>query len=598
MIRSHREGENLARFSDFIAELKRRRVIRALLGWGILAFAVLQVYEPIMHGLHLPEWSLTLVVVALAAGFPVTVVLAWIFDMGPGGIERTAPAPEGMVTPARRVRVGMLLVALGLLVSAPGLAWYLARRPGPPPASSPGATPTPSVAVLPFANLSSDKEQEFFSDGISEEILNALAQVDGLHVAGRTSSFAFKGKNEDLAGIAQKLRVGSVLEGSVRKDGSRVRITAQLVDATNGFHVWSQTFDRELTGVFAIQDEIARAVVDALKVKLLPGRAPAVVDHRPRSTEAYEQYLLGRDYQRRAQTPRNGHLAAEAFRKALALDAGYAPAWVGLSWALSVLADDATTPEGVIEALRQSLAAAEKAIALDPGLADGYAQRAGLRQTLDWDFAGAEADIERALALGPSSARPNRGRGVILMSLGRAKEGIASLRKAADLDPLAGVSWVTLAQAHLVLGDIASARAALERGRELVPDGVFVWYFLGLTSLLEGQPAAALAAFERSPEESWRTTGVALAQHSLGNTTAAAEALDALTSRHANAFAYQIATVHAWRGERDLAFEWLERAYRQHDGGLVDLKFDPLLRSVRDDPRYAALLRKMNLPVD
>ncbi len=592
-VRTRRPSSGLR---DLFGELKRRRVIRALVGYAIVSFAVLQVVEPVLHGLHLPDSTLSVIIVLLGIGFPVTVALAWVFDLTAGGVATT---PERKGTGLRGPRLALLLVGLGVLAAAPGLGWYFLRQRTTPPAEGKAdvvqAPTAPSVAVLPFADLSPQHDQDYFSDGIAEEILDALAQVDGLRVVGRTSSFAFKGKNEDLTAIAQKLRVNSVLEGSVRKEGSRVRISAQLVNATDGFHLWSQTFDRELTGVFTIQDEIARSVVDALKVKLLTGWERARADRGPRSAEAYQQYLLGRDYQRRSWTERNGRLAAEAFQKALALDAGYAPAWAGFSWALTLLADYAATSAGSAELQQRSLAAAEKAIAIDPSLPDGYLARADI---LAWDVTGAEADIERALALVPGDARANRDRGIMLMSLGRVREGIVPLRKAVDLDPLAAPSWVSLARAHLVLGDTASARAALERGRELIPDGPFVWYFLGLTSLLEGQPAAALAAFERVSVEGARTTGIALAQHSLGQPVAAQEALDALTSRFAHVSAYQIAEVNAWWGERDAAFEWLERAYRQHDGGLTDLKCDLLLRSLRGDPRYTALLKKMNLPVD
>lgn len=221
---------------SLIAELQRRRVFRALVGYGIAAFAVLQIIEPVMHGLHWPDEVLSYVVVALAVGFPVVVSLAWIFDVNAGRIERTEPAPA---SGPRGVRLGLLLVGIGVLAAAPGVVWYFVVRGHTRPVSSSTAAATPSIAVLPFVNLSSDKEQEYFSDGIAEDILNALAQVDGLKVIGRTSSFSFKGKNEDLRTIGEKLGVSTVLEGSVRKARSRVRVTAQLIEAAGGSHLWS-----------------------------------------------------------------------------------------------------------------------------------------------------------------------------------------------------------------------------------------------------------------------------------------------------------------------------------------------------------------------
>ena len=226
-------------------ELKRRRVFRALVGYGIFAFAVLQIIEPVMHGLHWPDAVLSYVVVALALGFPAVVGLAWIFDVNAGRIERTQPGA------LRGSRAALLLALVGLLAAAPGLIWYFALRR--PAAGQPSPAPGPSIAVLPLVNLSSDKEQEYFSDGLSEELLNLLAKVPGLRVAARTSAFAFKGKNEDVSEIGQKLHVATVLEGSVRKAGDQIRITTQLINAADGFHLWSETYDRKLTDVFALQ---------------------------------------------------------------------------------------------------------------------------------------------------------------------------------------------------------------------------------------------------------------------------------------------------------------------------------------------------------
>jgi TolB-like protein len=235
---------------SLLAELRRRRVFRALVGYGLAAFAVLQIIEPVMHGLHWPDTVLTYVVVALAIGFPLTVCLAWIFDINAGRIERT-PATQKPYP-----RLALWLVGIGILAAAPAIVWYFFRSPGKPSPEAVG----PSIAVLPFVNLSSDKEQEYFSDGVAEEILNALTQIEGLRVIGRTSSFSFKGKSEDLHTIGEKLQVGHLLEGSVRKAGNRVWVTARLVEAAGGTQLWSQVFEPEQNDIFAVQDEIARAV--------------------------------------------------------------------------------------------------------------------------------------------------------------------------------------------------------------------------------------------------------------------------------------------------------------------------------------------------
>jgi TolB-like protein/tetratricopeptide (TPR) repeat protein len=587
----------MERFKAFIAELRRRRVLRALATWAILSFAVLQVYEPIMHGLHLPEWTLSFVVVLLGLGYPVTLALSWTFDLTSAGIERTAARPDAGL---RGARLAWLLLGLGALVALPGLGWYLLRGPGDaarsatsgPAPLAPAAPALPSIAVLPFADMSAAHDQEYFADGVAEEILNLLAHVEGLKVIGRTSSFSFKGRNEDLRAIGQKLGVAHVLEGSLRKDRDQVRVTAQLIRVSDGSHVWSETFERKLTGIFAVQDQVARAVVEALRVQLLPGRPLVAAGQRPPSPEAYEAYLLGRQYQRRGNTQANRRQAAEAFQRALRLEPGYAQAWAGLSGAEFSLADFAATADEVAAAQRRALAAAGKAIALGPELPDGYLARANA----SFDPRESEADVSRALALSPRDPRALSARGSMLNVLGRWPEAVAPLRKAIELDPLDGGHWLSLASTHLNLGDPAAARADTGRALELTPDDVFSRFWLGTIWLAEGQPATALAEFERVQEEIWRITGTAMAHHSLGHAEEARAALDRLTGRYGHVAGYQIAEVRAWRGETDLAFEWLERAYRGRDPGLFQLKQDIAFRPIAGDPRFRALLRKLKLP--
>ena len=274
----------MGRLQQVIAELRRRRVFRALLGWAVVSFAVLQVVEPVMHGLDLPGWTLKAAIWALAAGFPIASVLAWIFDLGPGGVSRTPAGPVDPTgaspPPPRRLGLALAsLVAVSILLGA-GLAVVALRTVD---GQSPQA---PSIAVLPFADMSPGRDQEYFSDGVAEEILNALAQVEGLKVIGRTSSFSFKGRNEDLRVIGQRLGARALLEGSVRKDGARIRITAQLVRAADGSHLWSRTVDREFVDVFAVQSEIAQGVVEALRARLVPGPAVAPAERRVTSPEA------------------------------------------------------------------------------------------------------------------------------------------------------------------------------------------------------------------------------------------------------------------------------------------------------------------------
>jgi TolB-like protein len=578
-------------------------VIRALLGWGIASFAVLQIYEPLMHGLHLPEWTLSFVVVALGLGFPVTVGLAWVFDLGPRGIERTpsASSPE-RADPARpsRARLAVLLLGVGLCAAAPGLVYFFvwpggAHREGV--TASPAPQSPPSVAVLPFADLSAQKDQEYLADGIAEEILNALAHVGGLRVPGRTSSFWFKDKGVKLADMGRELGVRNVLQGSVRKDGNRVRITAQLLDVGNGYQLWSQTFDRDLTDIFRIQDEIAGAVASALEVKLLSpasGKATA----RPPRIEAYEQYLLGRQLLN-AGTTASIQGAREAFLRAVALDDTYAAAHAGLAQAHGAVAGYvAETPDEVTEAATLELASAERAIALDPELPDGYVARASHRLSYAWNWKGGLADIERARSLGTGEVGLNNVHARALTAVGRFADGLASARRATEIDPLSVGAWTILSRMLLDSGDHSGALVAARRGLQISPDNPSPAFLLGCALLEEGKLDEALDVFDRNSFTFFRLTGLAITHHAMGHARESQAALDELVSKLSMNAAFQIAQVHAARGEADAAFEWLERARVQHDEGLEYVRMDKLFASLYPDPRWKAFLKRMNLPVE
>jgi serine/threonine protein kinase/tetratricopeptide (TPR) repeat protein len=507
------------------------------------------------------------------------------------GILQTAR--HAIERPARVRRV-VGLAGLGVLLGG-GVAGVMVHRASSPNAQAHGE---PSIAVLPFADLSPNQDQGHLSDGIAEEISSALTRVEGLKVIGRSSAFFFKGKSEDLQAIGQKLGVTTLLEGSLRKAGDRIRITAQLVKAADGVHLWSQTFDQPAGDMLEVQDEIAQAVVGALKLKLLPGAKTPGAGHRV-NPEAHRLTLLGREYMRRGIAESDARAALEAYRGAITLEPGYALAWAGLSDALTWVSQSAPTEAAILEGKREALAAAEKAVALDPALPDGYWVRAYARRYATWDFEGAQADAEKALALSPGNSDALTLRAGLLMSMGRVGEAIPLLEKAASLDPLFVAGWgIALAHARLARGDTGGARAVLERARAITPENPIVPYYLGVAFLLEGLPEKALAAFTGASDEVWRVLGEALARHSLGQPSEARVALDILATRFGHSAAYQVAQVHAWRGEADPAFEWLDRAYRQHDGALTWVKFDPLMRSIRDDKRYGAMLRKLNLPLD
>ncbi len=453
-----------------------------------------------------------------------------------------------------------------------------------------------SIAVLPLVNLSRDPDQEYFADGLAEELLNLLAKVPGLHVAARTSAFAFKGKNEDIGVIARELHVATVLEGSVRKAGDQIRITTQLINAADGYHLWSETYDRKLTDVFAVQDEIARAVVGALKLKLL--EPPTSKDRRTESTQALNQYLLGRQFLRRSNVD-GFRRAAQAFQKSVEFDPAYSPAWAGLALATFRAADSAESLAAVTEGQDRALEAANNAIQRGPELPDGYLARGFVRIPIRWDWEGSRADFERALSLRPED--PDvlaEYADVVLVGLARLPEAIVALRRAAESDPLNAYIWNKLGYSLLMTGQRGAAREALNRSLEISPEQSSAPFKLALTFLFDGQPAEALAISQRSSLEVFRLAGAALAQHDLGREQESRLALDQLIARWGYNAAYQIAEIYAWHGEQDRAFEWLERALRQRDGGLLDVKVDLLLGKLRGDPRFAALLQKMHLPTN
>jgi len=449
-----------------------------------------------------------------------------------------------------------------------------------------------SIAVLPFLDLSEKKDQEYFSDGLSEELIEVLGKTPGLQVIARTSSFYFKGKTEKLETIAEDLRVANVLEGSVRKSGNKLRVTAQLIHAATSEHIWSETFDRELTDVFNVQDEIASAVVAALKVHLLSTQLPAARDElRTGNIEAYDQYLQGKESYNQGDQDGYEH-AVKAFSAATTLDPGYAAAYAGLALARFWLADTTFDTAG----FETALAAADKAVALAPGLAAGYAARGFVRIAYRFDYSGAQADLDRAVALRPGDADVLHRSAVVLATVGNLRAAIARERNALALDPLSAEICMRLAFFLVADQQFAEARPLYEKALAIAPNSIRALYNLGNLDLLENRPVQALASFGQLETQVWRLTGQARAEYSLGHADASGQILEQLIAQYAKTDASTIATVYAWRGEKDQAFKWAERAYAQRDTGLAWIKIDPVFRSLRNDPRYKALLHKMNLP--
>ncbi len=470
-------------------------------------------------------------------------------------------------------------------------AWLSKRTQGE--GETPAATvvvSAKSIAVLPFADMSEKKDQEYFSDGLAEELIEQLGKTAGLKVIARTSSFSFKGKSDDIPTIASKLKVANVLEGSVRRSGNHLRVSTQLIRADSGQPLWSETFDREFKDVFTIQDEIAAAVVTALKVQL-NGGGTAARGHGTTNPEAYNAYLLGRQLYMQGTVP-TWRQAIEAYQKAIDLDPHYADAYADLAVSEYYVADQM----GDQALWKLAEQAAQKAIDLDPRLATGYSVRGNLRYLHRHDWVGAESDLKQALALEPTNSRVLSRYGNLLSYAGRTEEATAMLRKAIEQDPLESTNWQELGIALSESGDHAGAYDAFHHALAIRPEDNFSKFHLARLQLVDGKSQEALATFQSNSDEEFRGAGVAMAQHTLGDAKASQQALEKLIATGARDAAYQIAEVYAWRGEKDKAFEWLERAYRQEDGGLADLKGDLQLASLRSDPRYVAMLRKLNFP--
>jgi TolB-like protein/tetratricopeptide (TPR) repeat protein len=512
-------------------------------------------------------------------------------------VERVLDGERHGLLHSRVVWIGALLAVAALAAGGLHLANTGTRSESTVVEAAPAIA---SVAVLPFADISPARDQEYFANGVAEEILNALGQVRGLKVIGRTSSFSFKGSDEDLRAIGEKLGVGSLLQGSVRKEGSRVRITARLVRTSDESQLWSKIFEREQEGVFAVQDEIARDVAFALRGKLFPGEDPAVEEHRTTDPGSYDYYLMGVQFLRQRGL-NNARRSRSALQKALELDPNNARAYAAMAWALENLyeAGEATTVAEVQQIRRKALDAAEQAVALAPNLADGYLVRGFLR-LMDFEWAGGRADFDRALAIGPNDPRTLALHGLMLATFGGVEEGIKEARRAAELDPISRDPWSVLCRLHQSSGQLAVARSACDRFLEIEPDGDWSRMFQVTLELLKGDANAALSAAQRlfSEREDLRFMSFAMAEHDLGRTPESDRALAEFIAMSAHYGQYQIAEVYAWRGDADRAFEWLERSHRERDPAIAFLKHDPLLRRIRADPRYAALVEKANLPLD
>lgn len=589
---------------SLLSELRRRKVFRVLVGYCTGALVVIEAANNVFPALNLPSWAARLMVWLALLGLPIALGLAWAFDVTAQGIRRTPDAPDEPISGAprlrRRVPAKAWAAAAVVIVAVAGVAAYALRR-GAARAAAESDEADLSVAVLPFVNMSGDSASEFFSDGITEEILDALSNVPGLRVPARTSSFAFKGKSGDVAEIGRQLRVTHVLEGSVQRAGDRVRITAQLVDARSGFHQWSHAYTLQVTDVFAVEDEISRDIARQLQVRLDPG--VRLAHGGTDDPQAHDLYLQGR---RLIFAPARGDRwkanlmeAITTFQRALAVDSTYALAWSGIADAYNRLADDFWAPR---EADPRAKQAALRALALDPDLAQAHG---ALGQTLlfyDWDFRGAERELRRAIALDPDDPLPHAILGSFYEMQRRFHEAKAEAALAVRADPGTPRWENELLAARVGDGEGEHLFDSLKAVVRTKPHDEQALYRLIIVADYSGhwKESAAYMAAGKKEFPDWNhprlTDPLFLAR--AGDTLAARRGLDSILAHAGGHYlrATRIAAAYAALGDRDAALQWLERAYRDRDDSLIYLDawdwWDPL----RGDPRFEDLRRRVGLP--
>jgi TolB-like protein/Tfp pilus assembly protein PilF len=586
----------------FFNELKRRNVFRVAVAYIIVGWLLLQVSDTLVPALHLPQWFQSGVALLLILGLPIALIFAWAFEMTPDGLKREHKVDRSQSITHDTGRkldfaiFGVLVLALGYFAydkfvlsteRDADLVESTMRAVTEQAAADPeeSAVPDKSIAVLPFVNMSSDAEQEYFSDGLSEELLNLLTKIPQLRVTSRSSAFSYKGKDFKIADVGRELNVRYVLEGSVRKAGKQLRITAQLIETGSDTHLWSETYDRTLDNIFAIQDEIASKVVRQLKVTML-GAAPVVEETRP---EAYALYLQARQLRR----TRNEGLIEQAKRllqQALEIDPGYAAAWIELSNVYAYQANMGLIPIEEGRALARE--AVDKALAIDPEYAPALTNLSFFAWAYDNNLDTAARYLQRALQLEPANTDIISYAADLTRSLGRLDEAIALGEYIVARDPVNAGAHGSLGQYYTIAERWDESIAAYRTALRLSPGISGAQYAIGMALLLKDEPQAALEAMQLE-ESTWRLIGLPLAYHALGHADESDAALAALIEQNEQGAAYNIAYILAFRGEADRAFEWLDKAVEYKDSGLAVILNEVLFSNIFDDPRWLPFLESI-----
>jgi len=591
---------------SFLAEIKRRNVLRIAGLYLVGAWLIVQVASTVLPAFDLPGWVLRAVITLLAIGFIPAVVFAWAFELTPEGLKREQDVDRseaGALHTGKgldRILMGVLALALGYFafdkfVLSPQREAALQRHESEKVAAArkEGRSEAlvesygdKSIAVLPFVNMSADEDQEYFADGIAEELLNLLTKVPQLRVISRSSAFSFKGQNLEIPEIGRRLNVAHVLEGAVRKSGNRVRITAELIDARSDTHLWSETYDRPLDDIFAVQDEIASAVVEQLKIRLL-GAAPKAKATDPR---AYALFLQGRQLARQ-RTAVSFTQAISLYQQALAIDPGYAAAWSGLSGVYNSQTNEGLRP--IAEGYRLSREAGNKALVLDPDLASAHARLGWIAINYDGDLAAAAQHMERALTLAPDDTDVLRNAAFLALSLGRLDTAIAIGEAETARDPVSGAAHDSLGDTYTFAGHPDAAIASYRTALALSPGYIGAHMSIGFALLQKGEPEAALTEMQKEDTEKLRLLGLSIVYDVLGRKAESDASLADLIRKYEKQWPDGIAMVLAARGQTDRAFDWLDKAAADHEPWLSMIVVLPLFANLHSEPRWLPFLRRI-----
>ena len=572
-------------------ELRRRNVYRIAAAYVIAAWLIIQLVETIFPAFGFDEAATRLAVIVLIIGFVPAVVLAWAFEITPQGLRldtqgdsRIGPDPR-----ASRRLDQVIIATLVIAVAYFAIDKFVFTEPNEaaPEAAIAQVPIGGSIAVLPFVDMSPGGDQAYFSDGISEELLNLLSRIPELRVVSRSSSFAFRDKNAKAQDIARELDVNYILEGSVRKDGGRVRITAQLIDALTDSHLWSGTFERELEDIFAIQDEIATSVIPALEIELLH-KLPTTTET---DLEAYMLFLQGvHFYQQR--TSQGLENAVDYLLRSIEIDSGFAPTWVTL--ASAYINQGHTGQRDYSDAYELATKAIDEALKLNPDLPFAHSARAWIAFNFERDYAKSARHFRIARTLFPNSNVILANSSALLTHLGRVEESVRLLSRSIALQPTDSVAYEMRALRFMRVGRLEEAEADINKAIQLSPGGGSHYSNRALLRLLQGRPLEAIADTEKADHESLRLAILAMANNDLGFQEASGEAIAALLAGHADASSYNIAMVFAWRGESDKAFDWLDQAI-SHGQSVYGIKTDPFFQGLTDDPRWDSILQRLGL---